>query len=585
MQVYLPLLIVVLSMISYLFFTNRAIEVAETGISESANETLQVQTEAILTQLDKYRYLPSIIALEPDIAAALNGNMGFPGKADVLNNLRKIQGNSGALEISLARPDGTIALSTENFFVDARIEAGELLVAPYQGRLGRASVVGSNGIRAYAFSSRITDPRGYAGFVTVVAPIEGIEQSWALSGKPVFATNGMNQIVAKNFQAEEWVGPVLRERTVQSRVREPVLRTANNEAFKLFSSPITIIGWRLHVLERMEPVSAAARAAGTISLLGSALAGILALALFVRARQRMIRDRLDKANALRLERRVIERTRELVQANALLESEIVERQQAEMALLKAQKELIQAGKLAGLGQMSAALSHEFNQPLAAIKSYADNAGQYLAKQRLPEAIENIHHILSLTDRMAAISKHLRNFARRPKEKTIPVHLDEVIRDALEIISAKLKEKPASIEVNLPEKLPMVRAGHTRLQQVIVNLLSNALDAKEKRRPLKIRISALQNGDRITLFVRDNGTGFADSVLEQIFDPFFSTKDVNKGLGLGMSISYNIIKDFGGNIAVSNNPDHGACVAVELMLASEKQEASKPQSEKQETAAQ
>jgi two-component system C4-dicarboxylate transport sensor histidine kinase DctB len=339
---------------------------------------------------------------------------------------------------------------------------------------------------------------------------------------------------------------------------------ANGKLYQLFDRPIAITGWRLNVLENMQSAKDAGRLAGTIAFLSTTLIGLLVMLLFSRARQRMFKERQEKANALRLERKVVERTRDLVNANKLLEGEIAVRHQAENALVKAQKELIQAGKLAGLGQMSAALSHEFNQPLAAIKSYADNASQYLEKNRLQEVNANIRHIVELTDRMASISKHLRNFARRPKEKIGPVNILSVVDDALEIIASKLKASKAILKLEIPESLPEVMGGHNRLQQVLVNLISNAIDAKKPGKKCIITLSGWSCGDKVVLTMEDNGTGFETEVIEQIFDPFFTTKDVNKGLGLGLSISYNIIKDFGGNITAFNKPEGGAKFVIELV---------------------
>ena len=230
---------------------------------------------------------------------------------------------------------------------------------------------------------------------------------------------------------------------------------------------------------------------------------------------------------------------------------------------KTQSDLVQAGKLAALGQMSAALSHEFNQPLAAVKTYADNAAILIERDRIAEARDNVTRISALTDRMASISRHLRNFARKPNEKLGSVDLAEVVADTAEIVAWRLKAADAMLKVDLGPVPLSVRGGAVRLQQVLVNIISNAADAVEGLDERTIELTARKKGGRVTISVRDHGPGVAPAIAERIFDPFFTTKGVGKGLGLGLSISYNIVKDFGGSVSASNHPDGGAVFAIEL----------------------
>jgi len=258
-----------------------------------------------------------------------------------------------------------------------------------------------------------------------------------------------------------------------------------------------------------------------------------------------------------LEERVEERTAALAHVNQRIEEEIAERRLTEQKLRQTQADLIQAGKLAGLGQMSAALSHELNQPLAAAKTYVDSAAMLIARDRVDEARDNLSRISGLIDRMASISRHLRNFARKPNEKVGPVSLATAIADTLEIVSARLKVADATLVIDLGEPSAAVQAGSVRLQQVLVNIITNAADAVEGLDDRRIHVVAVQDGAKMILTVRDHGPGVSPAIAERIFDPFFSTKGVGRGLGLGLSISYNIIKDFGGSLSVSNAEDGGA----------------------------
>ena len=244
----------------------------------------------------------------------------------------------------------------------------------------------------------------------------------------------------------------------------------------------------------------------------------------------------------------------------------------EQELRKTQADLIQAGKLAGLGQMSAALSHELNQPLAAAKTYADSAAMLIDLERVPEARDNVRRISGLIDRMASISRHLRNFARKPNEKLSAVALDAVIADTLEIVSARLKTADADLLIDLGGDAAMVHAGFVRLQQVLVNLITNAADAVEGLDDRRIHVVAERQSEKVILTIRDHGGGVPAAIAERIFDPFYTTKGVGKGLGLGLSISYNIVKDFGGSLSVSNHPQGGAVFRIELEAATAAREA-------------
>jgi two-component system C4-dicarboxylate transport sensor histidine kinase DctB len=255
-----------------------------------------------------------------------------------------------------------------------------------------------------------------------------------------------------------------------------------------------------------------------------------------------------------------------MRVNRQIETEVAERRLTEQELRRTQADLVQAGKLAALGQMSAALSHEINQPLAAARNYADSAALLIDRGDGQRARENIGQILSLIDRMATIARHLRNVARKPDEVLKVLSLPEVIADAMQIVGARLDSAGASVHRDIPHDLPAVRGGAVRLQQVLVNVLSNAADAVETLPDRRIDLSARAEGGAVILSIRDRGPGVPAAIADRIFDPFFSTKTVGSGLGLGLSISYNIMKDFGGDLRVTNHPEGGAVFEIVLQAA-------------------
>ena len=350
------------------------------------------------------------------------------------------------------------------------------------------------------------------------------------------------------------------------------MTTADRREYLLLSQYMPEADWTVNVLMDTASVRAQARTTVIAIVLFLCLAG-LALAIVLQRRARLAeRMRMQTEARNELEHRVEERTADLALVNQRIEEEIAERRLTELELRKTQADLIQAGKLAGLGQMSAALSHELNQPLAAAKTYADSAAMLIDLERVPEARDNVRRISGLIDRMASISRHLRNFARKPNEKLGSVALDAVIADTLEIVSARLKTADADLLIELGKDAALVNAGFVRLQQVLVNIITNAADAVEGLDDRRIHVLAERQDDKIILTIRDHGQGVPAAITERIFDPFYTTKGVGKGLGLGLSISYNIVKDFGGSLSVANHPDGGAVFRIELEAATAAREA-------------
>ncbi|CAO3402421.1 ATP-binding protein [Azospirillum palustre] len=300
-----------------------------------------------------------------------------------------------------------------------------------------------------------------------------------------------------------------------------------------------------------------------------------------RQRQRFIVTLTDMTERLEaqhvLERTVQERTTDLRATNDRLERAIAEHQRTERELREAQAELVQAGKLAALGQLAAGVGHELNQPLAAIRSYAHNGRKLIGLGRVEEAEGNLGKIADLTARMANITNHLKRFARRPDSRLGAVELAPVIQGALSLFGNRLREEAVAVELALPDADPAsgtplrVRAEEVRLEQVLVNLLSNALDAVADApvRRILIRAEIVEEGDEggaVRIEVRDSGSGIAADPVAQIFDPFFTTKPVGTGLGLGLSISYNIVRDFGGVLSVAESGPDGTAFVLTLTRA-------------------
>ncbi len=260
-----------------------------------------------------------------------------------------------------------------------------------------------------------------------------------------------------------------------------------------------------------------------------------------------------------LEIRVAERTADLVMANGRLIQESREHQAT-------QNELIQTAKMAVLGQLSAGINHELNQPLTAIRAYAENAVTFMGMGKTERGLENLREIAGLTDRMAKIIAPLKVFARKTSGQVEPVGLKAVRTGATSILYGRLQTE--KIEILWAEELDdlYVMGDMVRLEQVMVNLITNAIQAMEDLPAKRVVIDAVCQDEFVTVRVTDNGPGIIEQDLEKIFEPFFTTKVTGEGLGLGLSISHRIVESLGGQLSVVNADTGGACFCVKLRRA-------------------
>jgi two-component system C4-dicarboxylate transport sensor histidine kinase DctB len=253
---------------------------------------------------------------------------------------------------------------------------------------------------------------------------------------------------------------------------------------------------------------------------------------------------------------------DLRQLNLRLQREISERQKVEKNLQVAEQTLAQSSKLAALGEMSAAVSHELNQPLAAMKTYLAGAKLLLQRKRMDEALSSFQRIDDLIGRMSAITRQLKSYARKGGDDLVPVDVLAALNGALEIMEPQLKLRQVSLSTSVPSTPVMILGDQLRLEQVVVNLLRNALDATSMIDTPEIEL-LLIGGETATLTVRDNGEGISD--LDDLFEPFFTTKKPGDGVGLGLAISSGIVSDLGGRLVARNSEQSGAVFEVTLPI--------------------
>lgn len=567
-------------------------EAARTGAA-----TLRLAAATLQGQLDRFERLPPLVA-ENGIVRRLAEGPDEPAHVAAANlYFRDLARQLAATDIYYMDAAGTTRAAS-NFDRETSFVGGNFAFRPYftdamTNGEGRFFALGTTSLkRGYYFGAPVPGEHGPLGVLVFKIDLDAIESTWRGGDHEIVVTDpeGIVFLSSRDDWLFKALGPLDAERLARTRATRryldgPIVTLPFAEAegaggrrmltlsgeegsrgYLSLSEPMPAAGWDVTVLLPTLPAERQALIVALAVMLALGL-GTMAGAVVLQRRARL-RERLQLQQVARdeLEARVVERTAELAALARRLEGEVAERRAAEEHLREAQSGLIQAGKMAALGQMSAALSHEFNQPLAAARNFADNAQVLLDRGRTEDARGNIARILGLIDRMAAISRNLRSFARKPGQKLGPVDLAEVVAAAAEIAGLRLRTAGAELVVDLAPGLPPVVAGPVRLQQVLVNLVTNAADAVEGAEDRRIHLSARPTESGVTITVRDHGPGVAPGLVDRIFDPFFSTKEVGKGLGLGLSISYNIVNDFGGTLKVTYAEGGGALFCLELRAA-------------------
>jgi len=284
-----------------------------------------------------------------------------------------------------------------------------------------------------------------------------------------------------------------------------------------------------------------------------------------------LRAREDLQHAYdNLETMVEERTSELNAMTQSLSQEIEVRSKAEQKLHITQNELFQAGKMAVLGQMSASITHELNQPLTALRTMSDNAVILLERGRLDDARRNLAKISQIAARMGAITGQLKVFARKSTTSLTSVSIPTAISNALFLVERRLQVENVRFTLQLPPDDIFAMCESNRLEQVLVNLYANALDAMNGSDVRSLRVTVECKAPLVLIHVADTGPGLSTEVYEHLFEPFFTTKPQGLGLGLGLAISEQITRQFGGMLRADNAPGGGAIFTIELQMATQEE---------------
>ncbi|MCG5237717.1 sensor histidine kinase [Xanthobacter oligotrophicus] len=564
-------------------------------VEASAATAAALRVAVLRSEIEKQRSLPLALAQDPDVRRALE--TGNAARIDALNKrFEQLAAGTRTGVIYLIDADGHTIVASNYRSPESFLNA-DYGFRPYfrlalaQGRAEHFAF-GTVSRRPGLYLAQRVEADGVPiGVLVLKAEFDALEDEWRRFAEPTFVTDTRHIVLISSvpgfrFRTTRPLDQVEREAIRESlqfgdapldlldldptaadpavkRVRLP--GQAKREDFLESSLPVPTTDWTLSVLA---PTAATTNLAATAARTSAALLGVVAIGsagLWRTRRRRRARAEAQEAEARReLEARVADRTAELSAANAQLRTEMEERRSARLAIDALQDELVQASKLAVLGQIAAGVAHEVNQPVAAIRTFAENSRAFLAQGQTGPAVENLQTIAALTERIGAITGELRAFARKSAARLEPVGLGTVVDGALLLLRYRLLQNDISLKVDLDVPEVQVTGDRVRLEQVFVNLIQNAAEALDTRRDGEIRIASATGADKVVVTVADNGPGLPPEVLGALFLPFTTTKP--QGLGLGLVISKDIITESGGTLAVANVG--GAVFTITLPRASE-----------------
>ncbi len=552
--------ILVIFAISVVWFTNQFLTQRFTDSTRNRAEVrMALYIGNLRSELQRASIVPLLLSRDPALIGALNSG-DFSQSTQRLISYRD---EIGAASLMLLDRDGMVVAATdrnvlgsqhqnEAFYVDA-LRSNDTVFSTVRTEAGGFT---------FSYSRNISVGADTTGVMVVGVDLAKFESSWAGFSDAVFVTDSEGTIILAT--ESRWRGrteaEALSVRSAPTAIERALQATADwaalpadayllGEAVMRQESRIPFQGWRMASFTTYASVREQVN--GVLALEIMAFALLLAAGFYLVSRKALSRVLLFQQESA-----------ELRQLNIALQREVAERERAEKNLEVAEQTVAQTSKLAVLGEMSASVSHELNQPLAAMKTYLAGARLLLKRKRPDEALSSFARIDDLIDRMGAITRQLKSYARRGAEAFEPMDLRASVSTALAMMEPQIKRRDIEISRSLPREPVMVQADRLRVEQVIINLLRNAVDAtKDADRP-KIEI-LLAAGDTAALTVRDNGTGIAN--MDHLFEPFYTTKSPGDGVGLGLAISSGIVADLGGRLTARNGRAGGAVFEMQLPI--------------------
>ena len=559
------------------------------GLVDQAKTGLPLATATLSGEIEKQRLIPLTLAHDPDVIALLE-SYAPNAEANLDRKLKDIAEDAGSTVIYVIGADGR-TLATSNFnepdsFAGVKFPFRHYFRDAMSNGVGMQYAQGAVTARPGLFlSRRVEGSKAPLGVVVVKVELDGVEKTWRASGALVTVINEEGVVIGTTVP--DWrfsTLSALKESdigTVRERLQVvddtplspvPIRRRGELSIAEIDGKPTVLVGtsqavglsapgWRLMLLLYADPIITRARLDGQVTaVLAFSLMAALGRIMWRRRQlQAARRAALTQMNT-ELEQRVEERTDQLRRTNLALAAEMAERENAVMKVQSLRDELAQANRLSILGQIAAGVAHEMNQPLAAIGVYAHNAKCYFEAGKSAAGADNLGQIAALTEQIANKTEALRSFARRAPSAAAVLTVDDAIDGALSLLSGRVRE--AGVFVVRPRRDPALRvmASRIRLEQILVNLLQNALDALRGRPDPRIEVQHTASAGNIQLSVRDNGPGLDPAIRTMLFMPFATSKE--NGLGLGLVISSEIARELSGDLSLTPS-DEGACFTLVL----------------------
>ncbi|MEL0285762.1 MAG: ATP-binding protein [Paracoccaceae bacterium] len=539
--------------------------VSNAWLTERFSESMRNKLEVRLTlysgnlksELQRNSIVPKLLARDQELIGALHSQDFSTSTQRLIDFVDEI----GAASLMLLDKDGRTVASTDRnnlgsmhrekaFFVEAtRSNETVFTIVPQE----------TGGVDFY-YSRRIEFQNRFIGVVSVEVDLHKFERAWAGISDSIMVLDSEGKIILATDP--RWRGvsetEALAKRPAETALSQAVQFTAGltgyrdstyvqGEAVMRIAGRVPFRGWQIVSFTAFSSVREKVNSILALEVMGFTL--MLAMIFYLVNRRTRVRLKIFENESAELRR-----------LNERLQREIAEREKVQKTLEVAEQSLEQSSKLAALGEMAAAVSHELNQPLAAMKTYLAGAGLLLSRNRPDETLSAFHRIEDLIERMGAITRQLKTYARKGSETFSPVDMSAALSSSLSMMEPQLKHSNIRLEKVISEQSVVVIGDRVRLEQVLINLLRNAVDAV-KTVPDPVIEIMLSRGETVTLSVRDNGSGIEE--LDLLFEPFHTTKKDGDGVGLGLAISSGIVKDHGGRLTARNSDEGGAVFEVQL----------------------
>lgn len=562
-------------------------------LQESALRRLDVGIVALDRTVARVQYLPALLQTTPEVQALLAAPDDLRLRQQASAALARINAIVGTDMLFVLRPDG-LSIAASDYGAPTSTYGHVYDFRPYLRQAlatGRGSFFGigmttrspgyflsyalREGERTLGVAAAKVDLEPAAG---VWAPMPGdmllvdqrgvvilsTREAWRFHALAPFDAATRAEILAERPYSPDlpllaWAGGLLADGQSRS------VRIGDVDSL-MTARAVPGFGWQMIAIDSLDALQSAALTQALLAAALTAVAWLLAVAAW-QSRQAAMQKlaaqaQLQAANDS-LEQRVRQRTHELRTAIDSLAAEIETRKAIERSLRATQSELVHAGKMAVLGQISAGLAHEFNQPLAALRTLSDNAAALLDKQRPEETRRNLERISQIVSRLGEVTRRLKTFAHKPGDKAVPTPLAAAAGSVAGLLAERLRRDGVSLEVAIEPPDLAVMADPAAIEQVLVNLIVNALDAMAASPVRRLRLQAAATPPRVRIAVTDTGPGVDAAMMARLFEPFATSKPRGAGLGLGLPISQRIVRDFGGDIFVTNNPGGGATFEIDL----------------------